>query len=66
MDIYFPVEDTHSVLIYIIVIVCFPARIIMDDEVLISFEWDLDTKPLLYRSVISGLRSLPYKPGLRS
>lgn len=37
MDIYFPVEDTYPVLIYIIVIVCFPARVIMDGEALINF-----------------------------
>lgn len=37
MDINFPVEDTYPVLIHIIVIVCFPAMVIKEGEVLISF-----------------------------
>lgn len=37
MDINFLVEDTYPVLIHISVNICFPAMVIMEGEVLISF-----------------------------
>lgn len=37
MAINFPVEDTFPVLSHIIVMVCFPAMVIKEGKVLISF-----------------------------